>query len=318
VNEPGIKLLERYLSSQVSDTERQDVDSWLSANNISHEQLKEMINLPEGVKVMLRQNVDASWEHVNSEVGRRKTRSTTLSVVRIAASVAIFIGAACALYLGVYKELTADSLHVVANDSVAPLEVRLPDSSRVYLRSGSQISYRDHYNKERTVQLQGEAFFEVRHNPENAFVINVDSAQVLVVGTSFNVRDNANQLDVIVATGRVSVYTPGNDHMYLNMGESSMFDKATKVITKIKNDDMNYQSWKTGVLEFDNTPIANVAEVLERHFKIKVTVRGEGANRLTYTSRFLNAELNDVLSEMRDVLDVVVRKEGNKVTIVAK
>ena len=71
----------------------------------------------------------------------------------------------------------------------------LPDSSVVYLGAGSKLTWPSHFvkGKLRNIQLEGEAFFEVKHDTSSPFIVHSGQMQTRVLGTSFNVKQKANE-----------------------------------------------------------------------------------------------------------------------------
>ncbi len=315
VNEITIQVLERYLTMEVTEEEQQLVETWLSENNMNEAQLRELMLLPEGVKVMLRQDVNASWHELQARMSHQPSRSLVFTPLRIAASLLPLIAVAVTVYfIGRQQSLRTNGLHVVENTTATPRKVMLPDSSEVVLNRGSRISYQDNFPMDRSVSLGGEAFFEVRRDEAHPFRVNVGRSRVTVLGTSFSVIDNESALDVVVATGKVSVQTPGNSLATLTPGQRSHFLKSTGELQTSTNTDENYTSWMTGVLKFRQATISEVATALGRHFSVHITVVGR-ADGIRYTSQFKDPTLDEVLKEMKEVVGTTSRKEGSDVII---
>ena len=93
-------------------------------------------------------------------------------------------------------------------------EYTLPDGSVVALNSNSKLVFPKQFNGDtREVTIEGEAFFDVKPNPEKPFIINAGKAQIKVVGTSFNVSayPETETLEVVVKTGKVQVISKNID-----------------------------------------------------------------------------------------------------------
>jgi ferric-dicitrate binding protein FerR (iron transport regulator) len=272
-------------------------------------------DLPEGVKLMLRNDPEDAWKKVKKSLNSEhdgKQVSLNQPWLRVAASVALLIGIGAAIYLAVFN---AVETHVIANNSSAVKQVLLPDSSVVFLHDRSQITYDDAYSEHRNVSMKGEAFFEVKRNPANQFKISIGRSVVQVLGTSFNIHDDTSRLDVTVATGKVSVGTPAHDVVVLEKGEKASYDKSAQKISKAANDDANYNSWLTRTLQFRNTPLTRVFPTLESYFDVKISFDQTKAAAITYTSDFNNPTLAEILAEMKDVLAIDYRESGTNVIV---
>jgi transmembrane sensor len=98
------------------------------------------------------------------------------------------------------------------------LSRRLSDDSVLHLNTDSAVTIR--YGKaERLVTLTaGQADFEVAHNPDRAFRVLAGSAEVVAIGTQFDVRLDNDSTLVTVVEGRVTV---GPSPMLENPGTGS-------------------------------------------------------------------------------------------------
>lgn len=98
----------------------------------------------------------------------------------------------------------------VKNTTAFEQEVRLEDGTLVRLKQNSSIVYDKSFNQaKRIVYLKGEAFFNVKRNTAKPFVVHSGELTTEVLGTSFLIKQHEknNTIEVVVATGKVSVYT---------------------------------------------------------------------------------------------------------------
>ena len=92
----------------------------------------------------------------------------------------------------------------------------------VSLYQNSSVSYQPTFDAERRIQLQGNAFFDVTHNPQKPFVVVINQVRVQVLGTSFFISHDtiSGLISIIVKTGKVAVFTYGKaDTAYVTAGE---------------------------------------------------------------------------------------------------
>src|SRR5690606_22489623 len=106
-------------------------------------------------------------------------------------------------------------------------EFLLPDNSKVVLNSDSEAEYKSwNWNKKRSVELKGEAFFKVAKG--KTFDVNTSLGKVTVVGTQFNVKARDNRFDVTCFEGKVKV-TYKNEEVFLTPGESVTFEEGEEI-----------------------------------------------------------------------------------------
>ncbi|HVW62489.1 MAG TPA: FecR domain-containing protein, partial [Puia sp.] len=87
--------------------------------------------------------------------------------------------------------------------------LELPDGSKLWLNAGSKVKYAE---DRRELTLEGEAFFDVKHDPDHPFIIHTGKLDVRVLGTSFNVKayPNDSTIETTLIKGKVEIDFPGN------------------------------------------------------------------------------------------------------------
>lgn len=158
------------------------------------------------------------------------------------------------------------------------LAFRLPDGSRVELNSGSTLRYKRQFGEQRSLRLDGEAFFEVK-NDSRPFVVRTFNADVRVLGTQFNIRawadGPARSTLVTVIEGQVALSpreTPGHA-AHLTPGETRRL--TTGRDTSIAPLDISADevtAWRRGDLIAKDQPLGRVLEEVERRFAIDLRV----------------------------------------------
>jgi transmembrane sensor len=208
------------------------------------------------------------------------------------------------LLLHTYK--VANEPVIFSNFSNDILNVRLPDSSNVYLNKYSKITYYNNFRKKRVLTIEGQVFFKVKRDTLKPFVVNAGESNIKVLGTSFTVETKPQSVEVIVASGKVAFYSTKLkcDTLFLIKGDKGVFKKEGLCLEKLKNNDLNYLAWENHTLSFVNTPLTQVIHDLEKYYNIKITLTDISISKLHYTSEFNNPSLNEVLNEMELVLNV--------------
>ena len=173
----------------------------------------------------------------------------------------------------------------------------LPDGSHVHLNAESSLRFPEKFSRHnRTVFLSGEAFFDIKENESHPFVVNTSIFQARVLGTSFNVNNDA----VALLTGKVSVTKPGEDNneIILVPGQKAVHDKESKSIYKST---FNYQeeiAWKDGLLYFKDADFFQVKEKLEKWYGVEIELPANLNLTWSYTGSFENESLEEVLERI--------------------
>lgn len=180
-------------------------------------------------------------------------------------------------------------------------QVILPDGSKVWLNAESTIKFQIPFsNDSRKVELVGEAFFDVTKNPKQPFIVNSANVWVKVYGTRFNYkayREDKN-IEVILEEGRVSL-SVHDERMYKKIhlipGDRAVIAKESNAVD-IKNEKIDkYIAWHIGKLVFENTPMSEVAHMLERWYGVEVIVQNPEIMDYSFTTTFDNESLFEVI-----------------------
>lgn len=155
-------------------------------------------------------------------------------------------------------------------------EIILPDGTHVFLNAGSRLIYPDFFaDKNREVFLVGEAYFDVKHNEKQPFVVQTTDIRVRVMGTQFNVSayPSDNIIETVLTQGRVRL-EQNNTGMfsqttYLIPGQLAAFSKTERTTQLREVDIENHTLWTEGLLKFESTDLSRVVKKLERYFDIR-------------------------------------------------
>jgi transmembrane sensor len=170
------------------------------------------------------------------------------------------------------------------------LEHSLPDGSMVSINADSRLAYdQKHFGEERKVGLTGEAFFSVVKG--SRFVVSTKHGDVAVLGTSFNVYARDEYFKVSCITGRVRVTSSGST-AEISPGENAELENGQLVVSGAK-DTQASTGWIRGEFIYDNSPLNQVLNEIERQFNIKF-VAGDLDGRY-FTGAFTNKDLKNAL-----------------------
>lgn len=166
--------------------------------------------------------------------------------------------------------------------------VVLPDSSRVWLNSGSLLVYPSRFlGGNRMVYLSGEGYFEVQKDPACPFVVNVRTLNVEVLGTRFDVwaYPGADEVKATLEEGAVQVLLKDvSSKLYqLKPDEQLVYHVDSKEVDVRQVRSSDYSNWRSGGLYFDNAPFSEILRAIERRYAVTVWLQTSvyNDNRLT-------------------------------------
>ena len=192
----------------------------------------------------------------------------------------------------------------------------LADGTKVTLNAESRLTYTDTFDKERTVELQGEAIFEVTPDPERPFTVTTTDMKVSVLGTVFDVKayPDDDVSEVSVASGMVEVELPGGKAQ-LEPNYQVKMNKTTGSFEKSKIDAEKYLSWTEGTLFFSRTPMKEVINMLNRAYPQIVFELAEGEYPDLISGKLETKNLDTMLNLYIKSIGLSYKKTGNKIIL---
>lgn len=200
-----------------------------------------------------------------------------------------------------YRELVQQVPEVLTervNTSSIPLGVELPDGSRVWLDSASRISFPSRFSgRKREVYLTGAAFFDVRKNPEQPFLVYAGELVTRVLGTSFRVQayEGAGKARVIVRTGRVSVSTREKEEPVVLLPDQVVTLDRQELVRSEQPRELSAPVLPAApeAFRFRRTPIADVFRSLEKYYGIPIVFDPEKLRACQLTAELTDEALAD-------------------------
>ena len=272
------ELLIAYFKGEVSDKEAQRITEWIEAK-IEHQRYYQQLcrlfemsywieDIPEQTEVAFPQKTKIlPWKHY------------VISFMKVAA---IFVlGFALHFFLNWQKTTHHELQHQIHVPTGQHVEIMLADGSKVWLNSGSTLTFPSKFNgKKRLVELDGEGFFEVKSDKEHPFIVSTSKYQVKAVGTSFNIYDyqDSPQFEAALLNGKVEVTTNAKKSsvVFLTPNQRAALCQGVLKVKPIEN--ANNYLWRKGILYF-NEPLLEVFDKLQEYYDIEFQIRNTSLTR---------------------------------------
>lgn len=347
-DDPSLDLLARYLRGDVAADERRRVEAWLAADPTRATELEDLRQTLAAVDGPRREwDLDRVWSGIEARLSsvpaesaepdpaaapvadeRRRAPSFAIggqrrwSGARAAAAALLVASGGAALLLQLRDEAAPEPPTIIATTRAQRLSVRLADSTLVILAPESRLEIAAAYGQtERHVRLEGEAVFTVVHDEHRPFAVETERAVARDLGTRFLVRayDADSATEVVVAEGVVAVGRAGDaDSLVVTPGELARVDAAGRlgVIRGVTLD--NYFAWTDGRLVFDNTPLREVIERLERWHAVDVRLADPALGARRVTASFSGETPDQILHLVAALIGLDVQRADNVYTIRVK
>ncbi len=217
----------------------------------------------------------------------------------------MFIVGLAGYYFFFYENLTRIETQVGQKTTV-----ELPDNSVVSVNALSEIAFNEKgWKDDRTIALEGEAFFDVAKGKK--FVVSTPSGEVAVLGTEFNVKQRGGYFEVKCFEGTVRVTKEGRETI-LDQGDNVRWFNGTREEGKNSH---SVPQWTKDVSDFQRVTVSQVFSELERQYGVKVTLEKVDGQRL-FTGGFVHDNLDNALKSITVPLDLdYVILENEKVRV---
>lgn len=206
---------------------------------------------------------------------------------------------------------------------------QLPDGSVVILNAGSKMKITDSYGvSARDIYLEGEAFFDVKHNKGLPFIVHTPAMDVKAVGTAFNVKaypgEKMTETSLVRGLVEVTLKEEKNRTILLHPNEKVQWnlqvaetdpDGATKAhlhkmgnsgqsllqhLTKTPGDDIKEIAWIENKLVFADESFDDIAVLLERWYGVKIEFADDVIRHYRFTGIFEKEKIDTVLSFLKE------------------
>jgi len=200
---------------------------------------------------------------------------------------------------------------------------QLPDGTEVTINANSSMRYGSNWTdgKDREVWVDGEAFFHVKRTQSNSrFIVHSEHFDIIVTGTQFNVFNRHGKDNVLLQEGSVTIRTKDGKTIVMKPGDFVTFDSSLEKKTGCSQ---MLLTWKEQELNLYNTPISQVATMINDLYGIHVRLEGDStpyktvtcivpSNNLTLLMKMMEATTEFDIA--RDSLnnDIVIRYRGHK------
>lgn len=245
-----IKNIATYLSGHLSEAEKANLEKWIKASPENTRLFAEALKIWENSGVKLRlptDETDQQWRALRSQLDNPAKEGKTISLFR---SQALFLKVAASIILlagiaYIFSRAAKNEITISAGNEVAT--VYLPDSTKVWLNANSTLTYPKDFGKDgRRTKLKGEGFFIVTPDKSSPFSVTTQHAVALVVGTSFNIKEDSTQVTLTVSEGIVkfsSLKSPEEESVTVTKGERAVWHSDNKVAKEKGDDNQPVTTW---------------------------------------------------------------------------
>ncbi len=313
-----IRLFEKYLRNEASEPEQQLLAGILRNDRQIQSVLdNELENADPG---MDEETSNRLYGHIRTAISPEKKQLFTHPAwKRTLRRVAVFLLPVISAF-SVYFLMTNNieknaALITITADNGEKAEITLADGSRVWINSGSSLTYSETFNRKgRNVYLTGEAYFEVAKDTRHPFTVKTKEMDIQALGTSFNVNayDDEQFSSSVLLKGKVKVTAYGQECI-LEENERAIYDKTNRTLSTDIVYASDFIEWKNGNLYFRNRSFEEIANTLSRVFNVDICFVSDELRTIRFSGTLGSSSIRNTL----DILSLTspMRYEMNGTTI---
>lgn len=313
------------LKNDADGEQLKQIQDWLDLSPENSMILKEIMNtwlVTRKSNKSYQPDLAANWNKLISLIDlSEKPKKSYVVYYRWAAVAAILVMVFLA-GTGLGDRIFNQSAKITYTKIVAPegskTQVVLPDSTYVWLNSGSELKYSSDYSAQnRVVTMKGECFFDVVKDAKHPFLVRGSKFQVKVFGTRFNINEDIakNVADVTLVSGKVQVLN-FHDKLIsdLDPGQQLVCSNGKYSVHKAQNIEA-LTAWLNNMMIFDNQPFEEVIRYLEKWYGVKIHLDQTLYSSHNYTFKVKTESLREVLELISVITPIQYAIAGDQVTI---
>ncbi|MCE6989788.1 FecR family protein [Dyadobacter sp. CY323] len=292
-------LMEKYRTGDITREEAEKLDAWYRSENEKEVHWEvDSVEEPEELRNRIFRNIK-----VKTHFGHNRFLVNTW--LRMAASVSLVL-----LFGWLAYKLSGQAKkdYITVSSPVGKVtQIAFPDGSHAWLNAGSRLKYVKDFTANRDVELDGEAFFDVKPNSKSPFHVRSGVLLTKVLGTAFVVRAFPDEkwMTVAVQRGKVQVNRSEDQLAVLLPEQQIEYNAKSGEVVSSRFDMGTKFAWKEGKLEFHEQTLADITAQLEKWYQVKFTFSDEDLTKCIYTASFDNSiKINDLLNVLCEVNNI--------------
>jgi transmembrane sensor len=307
------ELLKRYKEGNCTPEEKKKLEAWYDRLS-ENEEWNWTENEKADIKFELKERID-------HQIGLQKTRRFKYRMLAAASVLLIFV-TSIALYQNsnspaidhLIERFTYREEHMPAGERG---KIVLADGSTVFMNGATTLRFPNHFagNIRKVILVEGEAFFDIKHDVNKPFIVETNGINVRVLGTAFNIRSykTFNDIKVTVTRGKVAVKAidpaKSEKQAVLVANEQVSVNKQSFNIQKSLVDSKSITDWREGKFAFDNESLGDITATLQYARDIKVHFAKDDLKSIRCSAHFESSD------SLEDIIFALSRANGLSFTI---
>lgn len=303
-------LLISYYDGKATAEEVREIEAWIKLSDKNKKQAMEIYTLllmTEAQQVAENIDLDEELSKVKRHMRESKYHISWWSWMQ---RIAVFLLIPMTITIFMLCQSRSAPIHTqlyeIRTQPGMITSFRLPDSTLVYLNSGSVLKYPSVFTGNiREVSLDGEAYFDVTKDPTHKFIVSTpQNSKVEVLGTRFNLEafGNMDEVTTTLIEGKVEfIYQRAGTErkMIMKPGQKTIYNKKNGEILLKSTNGASELSWKDMKIILDQTPMRDALHMLGKRYNVEFVVNTSKYDKFTFTGKFTEQYVEDILEDFK-------------------
>lgn len=264
----------------------------------------------------------AAWDKINKRRETRNSRQRTLTVIGYAASVIIAIGVSW-FASQFYFNRNISKTNVIETPAGSRTMITMEDGTKIWMNAKSKVTYPSHFSgKSREIEMEGEAYFEVKKDKKRPFRIKTAEINIEVLGTSFNVKSypEEKRITTTLVEGKVAIWRSGNQSHRVDLSplQKAIYNRTNQSINKsdISAEHLNgITGWMNNKMIFENETFGSIAVKLERSYNAEIVFEDPEISKHRFSGTFEGMSIEQALNALQYASEFKYEIKKNRITI---
>lgn len=325
--QPLEQIMSRYLQDTCSPEEKQLFEEWLQGSEENRQQFYDTRLVWHASRIGYfgsKGPLDKALATFNKNIGHSHSplrKPIYRLVMRYAAILTGLVGISWLVLVLAHHSGNTPALQTasVSNTDSSKLVV-LSDGTRVWLNSNSKITYPAQFSGgQRTVYLEGEAYFVVTHDPAHPFILSTSSIQVKVLGTTFNMQayPGEDHAEAVLVGGKIVIADhEGKELHTMAPGQLARFGQSDHSLKVSDVDTGPYTGWRNGQIALYGANLRTITSRLAGLYQANISISASQTDTARYNFIFSKKKtLPEVMEMLSFIAPIHYRVQGKEVQI---
>jgi ferric-dicitrate binding protein FerR (iron transport regulator) len=279
--------LNHFFEGRASEKEMWEIKFWMESSPDNEQIFLKEHKIFDATLLLGKKREKESLDNLKV-ASRRYIRET----LRIVAVILLTLGINY-LYESYHAQIQEVSFQIITVPSGQRVNLTLPDGTAVWLNARTTLAYPvDFKKKERLLQLDGEAYFEVAPDTRRPFIVETSRGRVEALGTNFNVEaySFSNVFEATLMSGKIKVSLNDKDteSIILSPGKKTYLKDGILQIDHVT--DFTPYRWREGLICFKRASFTSIMKEFEKYYGVEILVRNEKVLQYYYTGKFRHTD----------------------------